>query len=299
MVGVDALRRLPDLVTRLGGDANALLAKVQIDPILLENRLAVIPYRSLVLLLERAAAELECRDFGMRLASLQDGAKVLGPLEVVMRNSATLREAFRYCAEHLHAHSTGTRIGIEEDRARRSVLLRFETRVARLPHHPQTVEHDLLLAQHGALDLSGGRVRAREVWLAHQPLSPPSAYRACFGATVRFDHGANGLVFAGRELDLPIPDADPQLYELATHFIEQRFPRGRPFLTARVRAIVERLLLAGDCTHAGVASMLGMHPRTLQRRLRAEGGSFEGIKRVVRREIALRSPKQRTPARTR
>ena len=34
--------------------------------------------------------------------------------------------------------------------------------------------------------------------------------------------------------------------------------------------------------------MLGIHPRALQRRLRAEGESFEAIKDGVRREIALR-----------
>jgi AraC-like DNA-binding protein len=59
-----------------------------------------------------------------------------------------------------------------------------------------------------------------------------------------------------------------------------------------VRAIIERLLIAGNCTHTGVAAMLGMHPRTLQRRLREEGASFETIKDDVRRDIALRYLKQ-------
>ena len=47
MVRVDALRKFPEVVTRLGGDPNELLAKVQIDPAILNNRHAVIPYRSL------------------------------------------------------------------------------------------------------------------------------------------------------------------------------------------------------------------------------------------------------------
>ena len=34
--------------------------------------------------------------------------------------------------------------------------------------------------------------------------------------------------------------------------------------------------------------MLGIHPRTLQRRLRAENDSFEAIKDSVRRDVALR-----------
>jgi len=292
MVRVDALRKFTEVVAPLGGDANALLAKAQIDPAVLANPHAVISFRSFVQLLERAALELACADFGMRLAAVQDGAKVLGPLEVVMRNSGTLREAFGYCAEHIEAFSTGSRLGIQEDRARRSVLVRFETVVAKLPHHPQAVEHALLLTQRNALDLSRGRARAREVWFTHPPLSPLATYRAYFGANPRFGQPMNGVVFARRDFDLPIPDRDLQLYELVTDFIDQRFPTREPVLGTRVRATVERLLIAGSCTHVGVAAILGMHPRTLQRRLRAEGACFETIKDDVRRDVALRYLKQ-------
>lgn len=294
LVRVDALRRFTDLVARLGGDAKALLARAQVDPASLESRHAVIPYRSLVHLLEHAAVELACPDFGMRLASVQRGAKVLGPLEVAMRNSGTLREAFRYCAEHVQAYSSGTQVSIEEDRARRSVFLRFEILVPRLPRHPQTVEHALLLTQHNVLDLSGGQARGREVWFRHEPLSPLSTYRAHFGASVGFGRAVNGVWLAQQDFDRRIPDGDAQLYELATSFIEQRFPASEPFLSTRVRASVERLLLAGHCTHEGVAAMLGMQPRTLQRHLRAEGESFEAIKDGVRRDLALRYLKQPT-----
>src|ERR1044072_4384847 len=80
-VRVDGLRQYSQLVARLGGNADRLLTKLHIDPALLRDRHAVIPYRSLVLLLERSALELKCPDFGMRLAVAQGGLKVLGPLE--------------------------------------------------------------------------------------------------------------------------------------------------------------------------------------------------------------------------
>jgi len=40
--------------------------------------------------------------------------------------------------------------------------------------------------------------------------------------------------------------------------------------------------------------MLGFHPRTMQRRLDAEGSSFEAIKDAVRREIALQYLRETT-----
>lgn len=286
LVRVDALRKFGEVVGRLGGNAAALLGGAGIDPALLDHRHALLPYRSLLQLLERCAAELGCPDFGMRLAAAQ-GVKVLGPLEIAMRHSRSLREAFRYCTQHPQVYSSASQMRFQPGPAEGEVFLRFEILLAKLPEHAQAVERALLLTQHTALTLSGGQTQAREIWLAHAPLSPPSTYRDYFGTTVRFGQAMNGLLFADGDLDTPVPDVDTQLYELATDFIAQRFPPADA-LSRRLRGIVERLLPDGDCSHHGVASLLGMHPRSLQRRLRAEGASFEAIKDDVRRELALR-----------
>jgi AraC-like DNA-binding protein len=288
MVRADSLRTFPEIVARLGADPNALLAKVQIDPAILHNRHAVIPYRSLVVLLERAASELNAPDFGMRLACAQGGIRVLGPLEFAMRNSRTLREAFRYCAAHPQVYSTASKMRFESGHAPNALFLHYCILLSRLPPHPQTVERALLLTQQTSLCITHGKVRAREVWMKHQPLSSAAVYEANFGAPVRFGQEMNGLFFSDAELDLPIPDIDSQIYELTDSFIQNRFPSADGALSTRVRTIIERLLLDGDCTYGSVASMLGMHPRTLQRRLRAEQESFESIKDNVRRDIALR-----------
>jgi AraC-like DNA-binding protein len=97
-----------------------------------------------------------------------------------------------------------------------------------------------------------------------------------------------GLFFDERDLQSPLAEADPQLYEIATSFIDQRFPAAAMSLSSRVRILIARLLVEGNCTHEHVAATIGMHPRTLQRRLRGEGESFEAIKDAVRRDVALR-----------
>jgi AraC-like DNA-binding protein len=297
MVRTDALRNFHGLVRSLGGDPEALLRKSQIEPAVLENRNAVISYRAMVQLLERASAELDCPDFGMSLAAAQaaeqGGTKVLGPLAVAMRNSQTLGEAFRYYAEHVRAYSTATQICIEHMGANQSVFMRFEILLARLPHQRQAVEHALLLTQHAALSISGGQACAREIWFTHEPNVALSTYRAHFNAVLRFGQSMNGLFFRVCDFDLSIPDTDPQLYEIATSFIDHRFPAPATTLSARVRTIIGRFLADGNCTHERVASALGLHPRTLQRRLREEGETFELIRDSVRRDVALRYLRQR------
>ena len=293
IVRVDALRNFTGLVTGLGGDALSLLRKARIDPAILDNRNAVIAYRAMVQLLERAALELQCPDFGMRLALAQQGTKVLGPLDVAMRNSQTVGNAFRYCADHLQAYSTATQIRIESMPVEHSIFMRFEILLARLPHQRQAVEHALLLTQHVAQSISAGHARAREIWFTHEPMAPLSTYHANFNAVPRFGQRMNGLFFHERDFDLSIPGMDPQLYEIATTFIDHRFPRAAMTLSARARAVINRCLADGICTHEYVASVVGLHPRTLQRRLREEGTTFEEIKDDVRREVALRCLKQR------
>lgn len=288
VVRIDALRNFRSVVNKLGGDPDALLRRAQIDPSVLENRNAMIPYRVMVHLLERAAAELERPDFGMQLASIQGGAKVLGPIEVVMKNSRTLGDAFRYCADHVQAYSPAARICLEPDVSERRCFMRFEILLGRLPFQRQAVEQALLLTHHASLEISGGHVGAREIWFSHEALAPLSTYRAHFGCIVRFGQPSNGLFFSNRDLEHHIFDPDPQLYEMATSFIESRFIAINLTISSRVRAQIARTLNAGACTNERIAATLGMHPRTLQRRLREEGHCFEEIKDEVRRDAALR-----------
>jgi AraC-like DNA-binding protein len=54
-----------------------------------------------------------------------------------------------------------------------------------------------------------------------------------------------------------------------------------------VRAVILQLIGTEDCGNERVAAELCLHPRTLHRRLKVEGKSFEGIKDEVRRDVAL------------
>lgn len=291
MVRADSLRGFKDVVTSLGGDPVALLEGAGIEPSLLDHGRGEIPHRQMVELFETAATQLTCPDFGMRLAvvqAAQGATKVLGPLDVAMRNSPTLGDAYRYCADHLHAYSSATQICFEKLPDDSRVFMLFEILLVGGTHQRQAVEHALALTQHGIHAISGGQARAREVWFTHEPLAALSTYRANFNATIRFGQSMNGLLFDEQDFDLPLPDTDPQLYEMATSFIDHRFPTSAMPLRTRVRINVARLLVEGNCTQEHVAAALGLHPRTLQRRLREEGESFEAIKDSVRRDVALR-----------
>ena len=285
LVHADHLRFFPELVAELGGHSQTLLRRVGIDPMHLPQ--SRVGYRASVNLLEMAARELHCADFGLRLASLQGGGAVFGLMGVVMKNSNTLGAALRYVAQHCHAHSLAARVRLERDRVGRKLFVGHEILLDRLPNRRQAVEQLLLLGHLNAVEITGGHARVRAVHFRHSRLLPLRTYHRYFGCEIRFDQKEDGVVFHDRDVLCPIVDRDAQLYEQATTFIDRNFTTVTPPVHARVRGVILQFIETEDCSKERVAAVLHLHPRTLLRRLRAEGKSFEEIKDEVRRDMAL------------
>jgi AraC-like DNA-binding protein len=277
------LRFFPELVAELGGDPDRLLRSVGIAP---SGRPAAT-YRQVITLLELAAGELGCCDFGMRLGRLQTVADSFGPLGLVMRNSRTFGEALDYVSKHSYAHSLAARVWLRRLPAEGLVLSTHDILIDRIPVKSQAMEQILLVGHLGAMEMTGGYARVRRVHLRHQPVSPLKTYRRYFGCEVRFGQNEDGVVFSEQDLACPIIDPDVQAYRRVTAFIDRRFTRHRPPLHAQARGLVSQLLASDRCTNERIAAELNLHPRTLHRRLKAEGTSFQQIKDEVRRDVML------------
>jgi AraC-like DNA-binding protein len=278
------LRYFPELVTELGGDPLPLLQQAGIAPEALAEDAPDLRYRQAVPLLEMAAAVLACPDFGMRLAMRQGGCDVFGPLGQVMKNSRTFGEALVYVATHNFAHSLAARIWLRSCRPERAVFSGHDILLDRLPNKAQLVEQILLVGSLGAMELTGGHVRARKVHFRHQPVSAPEIYRRYFRCEVLFDQNEDGVVYSERDMACPIVNPDPESYRAATSYIDTEFTQQLPPLAVQVRGLVIQFLATSHCTNTGIAAKLGVHPRSLHRHLTAEGVTFQQIKDEVRRD---------------
>lgn len=310
MAHAGTLSLFPDLVHELGGDAERLMCACGIDLRIPEQTMPRISLRALIAVMDRAAQVLQCPDFGLRLARRQRGGRVFGPLGVVMRNCATLGEALRYVAANNQAYSLAAAIPLEEERQRRLWFVGFDILLPDPPVARQLVEQVMLLAHLNAVDTSEGRARAREIRFRHQPLAPLRTYRDAFGCDVLFGQSRDGICLSGADLDAPLRAPVGEYRELAECFIENNYPPRKPPMHARVRALVRRTIGAdmvgnggatetagkrlGDCQVEAVAEVLCVHPRTLHRRLKDEGTTFEAIKDEVRRSEALYCLEQTT-----
>jgi AraC-like DNA-binding protein len=136
--------------------------------------------------------------------------------------------------------------------------------------------------------LSEGRSHLEGVWFPHPAVATEATYRARFPGPVAFGAEQAALAVRQRDLDLPISENIEELHDLATRYLDSQLPRGRTTLTVQVRQVIESLLGTGTCTQREVASALYVHPRTMHRRLQAEGTTFEEIKDEARRDLAQR-----------
>ena len=288
LVHARILRFFPDLVRELGGNPQPLMRQIGIRfTKKLSDGGSSATYRQMIHLIELAAAELRCPDFGMRLATLQSGSAMFGPLGVAMKNSRTFGDALDYVSKHTYAHSLAARIWLNRSPARKMVLVGHDILVDGMPNKCQAVEQILLLGHLTALEITGRRARVRKVHFRHQPVAPLKTYRRYFGCAVRFGQSEDGVFFSDADFACPIIHPDSQLYRAVTSFIDASFTHYRPPLYAQARGVIMRLLGSEHCTNERIASALNLHPRTLHRRLREQGTSFQHLKDEVRRDAML------------
>jgi AraC-like DNA-binding protein len=292
MVRAQSVRGYRELVTDLGGNPNRLLRRAGVDPAALDQLTGFISFETLIALLERSAAELDCPDFGLRLAERQD-IGILGTLSVAMRNSATLGEAMRCASRYMHVYNAAVAFTVDVEEGRSQAGMMFGVIVEHAASWAQTSEHGIGLAWRILTLLSEGRCQLQRVWFPHPAVASRDSYEGRFEATLTFETDRCGLAVAAKDLDLPISEHNEQLHDLATRYLEGEVSPGPGSFRLQVRQAIEALLGTGTCSYRQVAGALHMHPRTLQRRLHEEGTTFEAIKDETRRDLAERYLSQR------
>jgi len=287
MVRAQALQGFRPLVAELGGNPARLLKAAKINAASFCRSDTFIDFDALSRLLERAADQLGCPDFGLRLAGRQD-IGILGPLAVAMRSSATLGEAMRCASKYIYIHNAAIGFTVETTDHSSQALLSLNVLAEHDRQRAQTREHGIGITCRIVGMLSAGRSAPIRAWLPHAPVGSRAAYHRHLGVPVAFGAPHTALAIDRRDLDLPLSEHNEELRLLAIDYLELRFPERRMSLVARVRAVIDRLLGTGACNCTDVAGAFAMHPRTLQRRLRDEGTTFEEIKDEARRTRAER-----------
>jgi AraC-like DNA-binding protein len=283
-----ALTGFRGLVTELGGDASAMLADAGIDATITDRPADSIPLLAMAQLLNDCARRLACPDFAMRLAARQEPVRMIAPFERLYTHAPTLRDAFAWSASHNRIYSAAVGVATVHDPERQLYAQRYQLPGEGLPLFRQLAELVLLLSQDAVVAMSGGLIRAREIWLSHPPIASPAAYRAHFRAAVKFSQEFDAMFFTEEEIDARLIVADQAVFRSERDLLSALYPAPPASFASRVRDATKRLLADGLCTREALAAALHMSVSTLHRRLGDGGYSFESLRDEVRRNLALR-----------
>ncbi|MCB9663704.1 MAG: AraC family transcriptional regulator ligand-binding domain-containing protein [Alphaproteobacteria bacterium] len=174
-------------------------------------------------------------------------------------------------------------LGLDEGAARTTV----EVRGADGLTLPRTLARmELVFLVHFARRATRAEIRPLEVQVPAGELPGP-AYAAWFGAPVR-EGGGWCLVFRTEDARRPFLTANAALQQVYEPELQRRLAQARTEAPTaeRLRGRLLELLPSGRTTIEAAARALGLSVRSLQRRLREEGTSFQAELATARERLA-------------
>ncbi len=219
----------------------------------------------------------------------------LPEMETYINTSGTLREASKVLTWVHELISPFVDIQLEENnRIARMVLVyphQGTNDASPLSQYPYTSESFFATLIKFTRMLMGNDVVVRLLRFRHAPPDYASQYDEFFHIPVAFNQQVDCLEFDQELLDIPLHGNFPALHHQAEQLVEQRLARQsqRHGMAAQLHRLFENdsKLLAGPIDP--VAAQLNMHPRSLQRRLQAEGTSFAELQSEARLAVSVKS----------
>ena len=268
------------------------LERTGIDPISVMNpegmRIAKAfdPYRKVDLAtvlhaLQNAAERTGRPDIALELG-LRQPLEEWGPLTFLFHNAPTVRDAFkdlrRYGAvlqsqAHFQLIDQHDHFGIEYS-----------------SNHPELtgweLDNEITIALFMSIinGLTDTNVTPRSVLFEHQPICPLKDYKHLLGVAPRFQAITNTVIYSASLAEQVPPNANPELYKVLKRHMsdltEAEIHENQ--LVHFVRNNIGRGLNQGTATLDYISAEVGLEPRTLQRRLKVEGISFQALTDQVR-----------------
>jgi len=279
------LTEFVDVVRQVGMDPYWLLRHVGISPAALVDPDIRVPAKSVMQLLEDSAQLAGIEDLGLRVAEARQLTS-LGPLWMVMREGATLRNALGAMARYLHLLNEALDLRIEEVGDTAIVRLQFLMSVQGSTR--QSTEFIICLWFRLFKLLSGTRWRPRCICFSHGAPASIATHRRLFGVPVRFRQEFDGILLAAADLDVASPVHDEAMGRHARQFLDTKLAQSDCAMPGKVRKLVFALLPTGNCGAEQVSRQLGIDRKTMHRHLTAYGENYLSIVDGVRVDLVSR-----------
>ena len=222
-----------------------------------------------------------CPHLGV-LVGRESSLAMLGLVGELMRHAPTVRQALRDLADNQHRYVRGAVVYFAEQGG-------FGT-VGYAVYYPGFVAAEVLtdgaMAAGLRFCLELGAGSPSDILVPRPAPLSIRAYVKAFGAPIRFGCEEAAFVFRSSQLDRPVPGADPARRAALEDAVRGHWETSEPTMAHMARRALRSVVLSGSAELEIVAARLGVHPRTLNRRLKDEGMTFRSILNDVRFDVA-------------
>jgi AraC-like DNA-binding protein len=280
-VRVGPLAAIPQLLRELGRDPGPIVRAAGFELAFFDDPELPLPYRAASALLARCVAATGCEHFGLMLGE-RAGPSSLGLAGFLMMNAPDVGQALGDLVHYLRLHDRGGVATFEVHEG--TALLGFTVIEPETQAVDQICDLSMAVARNLMRGLCGPKWTPSQVLLPRAPPAHPTPWTRVFGSAVLFNAGQSALAFPSRWLAQPVVVADPLLHR---HLKQQADAlRLDSDFASEVRRLVSGTIAHRASTAAHVAKLLGMHEKTLNRRLLEAGLTFRNVRDDARYAMA-------------
>jgi len=281
------LSRLASARARAAGiDVAPLMAKAGITRRQVEEEDVKLPADAQIRFVDLIANALQDDLLGFHIACDVD-LREIGLLYYVLNSSYLLGDALRRAECYCAIINEGVRVRVREGKEL-ALDLKY-VGVERLSDRHQ-IEAWVTFVVRICRQITNRRLLPCSISFVHRREGGCPKLDAFMGHDVTFGAGADEVAFIGTAQQTPILGADPYLNRLLIRFCKET--RSHRATASTFRVSVENeiapLLPHGTARAPEIAHQLGVSPRTLARRLAAEGLTFSAVLDELRAELARR-----------
>lgn len=274
----------PELVRELGGNFGNLAKTSGLAPAALKIADTPIQASAFMRFLELASDTLGCEAFGLRLAQYQ-GLSLFGSLGTLFQSCTRIGELVGDLAHYFPLHTQGTLIAITPSPG--GILINYEMSSGVGNSNRQVVELGFgILVKELRRHLP--EWRPAEIYLRHSPPVDRKWHYLLLGPELIFNADRNAVFIDQATLLRPTISGDVAAHETLAPSYDAARKGVDGMVQIRTEAIIRAILPFAPYDLSSVAKLMRMSPRTLQRRLAAEGTHLAEIVDSVRADLALK-----------
>ena len=283
-VRIAPLSSIPSLLSSLGCCPEEVLDSTGFRLGDFESDENHVPYAEAASLINKSARMSRCDYFGLVIGQ-RFSLQKLGLVGKLTYTSETVHSALRNLMDSFYLHDSGGIVTL--DRTPRLAALSYRSIVPDRLSVVQVNEMCIACLCLIMRNFCGASWNPARVELARPRPASDASYREFFRAPIIFGATKNTISFSNRWLDHPVSSPDYEDHKILVAMAQELLGSASPGLTAVVRRLLHRGLSAGSGASYDISEALGMHERTLRRRLRKENTSFSKLLEEVRQTASF------------